>query len=221
MIYTIPEKDKPISSCASESESTFNPNSNSDNNNDKNKSSNVAQDGNENNNDSNSDTNLKTYIALSDLIKKQELKWFNNNNESIMLEHVHNTDAKFDLRYSEKDAIKLESHLHICIDLKIALKILATMITYIIEPNEKIAQAIFLFLVKIAQLVSMGNREKIGITARRIQSFGSMGRIDILVNMAEKKIVEKKEIISTCQSIFIPSYNQYMVIIEKKVKDQV
>ncbi|KAG9287985.1 hypothetical protein G9A89_017580 [Geosiphon pyriformis] len=40
--------------------------------------------------------------------------------------------------------------------------------TYTIDPNEKITQAIFLPLVKIAKLVSVGNREKLGITAREI-----------------------------------------------------
>ncbi|KAG9296295.1 hypothetical protein G9A89_014887 [Geosiphon pyriformis] len=49
-----------------------------------------------------------------------------NNNESIMSEYAHDTDAEFDLRYPEKDAIKLEPHLHICINLKIALEIPAT-----------------------------------------------------------------------------------------------
>ncbi|KAG9293366.1 hypothetical protein G9A89_007612, partial [Geosiphon pyriformis] len=44
---------------------------------------------------------------------------------------------------------------------------------YVIEPNEKIAQAIFLPLVKIAQLVSVGNRKKLKITAKGIQEFGS------------------------------------------------
>ncbi|KAG9299193.1 hypothetical protein G9A89_013841 [Geosiphon pyriformis] len=39
---------------------------------------------------------------------------------------------------------------------------------YIIEPNKKIAQVIFLPLVKIAQLVSIGNRKKLGITAKGI-----------------------------------------------------
>ncbi|KAG9297274.1 hypothetical protein G9A89_009956 [Geosiphon pyriformis] len=39
--------------------------------------------------------------------------------------------------------------------------------------------------------------------------------------MAEKKIVDKEEIISTHQLISIPLYNQYMVVIEKKVKDQI
>ncbi|KAG9304435.1 hypothetical protein G9A89_019997 [Geosiphon pyriformis] len=39
---------------------------------------------------------------------------------------------------------------------------------YVIEPNERIAQTIFLSLVKIAQLVSVENRKKLGITARGI-----------------------------------------------------
>ncbi|KAG9286410.1 hypothetical protein G9A89_014576 [Geosiphon pyriformis] len=106
-----------------------------------------------------------------------------------MSECTHNINAEFDLKYPEKEAIKLEPHLHTCINLKIALEILATTIvqlasrsslvkkrinirgkiidaeyigniiamlqnnsekTYIIEPNKKIAQAIFLLLVKIA-----------------------------------------------------------------------
>ncbi|KAG9301070.1 hypothetical protein G9A89_015806 [Geosiphon pyriformis] len=153
-----------------------------------------------------------------------------------MPECVHDINAEFDLRYLEKDAIKLEPHLHTCIDLKIALEIPATTIvqlafwnslakkkinikggiidtgyvrniiamlqndskkTYIIEPNKKIAQTIFLPLVKIAQLVPVGNREELEITAKEIQGFGSMGRIDVLVNMVEEKIVGQGEIIST------------------------
>ncbi|KAG9289294.1 hypothetical protein G9A89_007855 [Geosiphon pyriformis] len=124
-----------------------------------------------------------------DATTKQELRWFSNNNEDIMPKCVHNTNAKFNLRYPRKDAIKLEPYLCTCIDLKVALEILATTMvqlasrsslakkginiregiidaryigniiamlqnnlekTYIIEPNEKIAQAIFLPLVKVA-----------------------------------------------------------------------
>ncbi|KAG9289211.1 hypothetical protein G9A89_022521 [Geosiphon pyriformis] len=44
---------------------------------------------------------------------------------------------------------------------------------YIIDPNEKIAQAIFLSLVKVAQLISVGNRKELEITAREIQEFRS------------------------------------------------
>ncbi|KAG9301499.1 hypothetical protein G9A89_008351 [Geosiphon pyriformis] len=79
--------------------------------------------------------------------------------------------------------------------------------TYIIEPNEKIAQAIFLPLVKIAQLVSVGKSEKLGMTARGIQGFKSTGKIDISINMAEEEIVDKEEIISTRQSISILLYD--------------
>ncbi|KAG9290867.1 hypothetical protein G9A89_011017 [Geosiphon pyriformis] len=67
---------------------------------------------------------------------------------------------------------------------------------YTIEPNEKIAQAIFLSLIKIASLVEVETRKELGITVRGIQEFGSMGRIEIPVNMAEKKIVGQGEIIS-------------------------
>ncbi|KAG9285646.1 hypothetical protein G9A89_009286 [Geosiphon pyriformis] len=219
-------------SCASELESPINHDSNFDNDDD--------------NNDSNSDLNYEQYIALPDLSKEQELKWYNNNREGIMPECAHDTDAGFDLRYSEKDAIKLEPHSRICIDLKIALEILATTMinirggiidagyvrniiamlqnnsekAYIIEPNEKIAQAIFLPLVRIAQLVSVRNRRELGITVRGIQEFGSMGRIDVLVNMTKEEIVGQGEIISTGQVISIPPYSQYMLAIERKEKEQ-
>ncbi|KAG9290622.1 hypothetical protein G9A89_011585 [Geosiphon pyriformis] len=141
-----------------------------------------------------SGSNPKTYITFSDLSKEQKLRWFSDNNESIMPEYVHNTNTRFDLRYPKKDAIKLEPHSHTCIDFKVALEIPATTMvqlafknslakkrinirreiidagyvkniiamlqndlekTYIIESNKKIAQAIFLPLVKIAQLVSV------------------------------------------------------------------
>ncbi|KAG9286089.1 hypothetical protein G9A89_022766 [Geosiphon pyriformis] len=91
---------------------------------------------------------------------------------------------------------------------------------YIIEPNEKIAQAIFLPLVKIAQLVSVRKREELGIIAREIQGFGLMSRIDIPVNMAKEEIIDKEKIISTRQSISIPPYDQYILAIKREVKNQ-
>ncbi|KAG9297545.1 hypothetical protein G9A89_001486 [Geosiphon pyriformis] len=211
------------------------------------------------NSDSNSDTKYEQYIAISDLTRELELKWFSNNDENIRPEHVHNTDAGFDLRYSGKEAIKLEPHSCTCIDLKVALEIPATTMVqlasksslakreinirkgiidveyvgniitmlqnnsekaYIIEPNKKIAQAIFLFLVRVTQLVSVGKREELGITVRGIQGFRSTGRIDVSVNMAEEKIVDQEEIISTGQAISIPPYGQYIVGIKWKVKEQ-
>ncbi|KAG9296157.1 hypothetical protein G9A89_014749 [Geosiphon pyriformis] len=99
MIYTILEEKKPINNCASESESTFNPNLNSNIDNNKNNGSSSAQYGNKKYSDLNSNLNPKTYIALPDLTKEQKLKWFSNNNEGIMPECMHNTDVGFDLKY--------------------------------------------------------------------------------------------------------------------------
>ncbi|KAG9306822.1 hypothetical protein G9A89_005723 [Geosiphon pyriformis] len=176
-----------------------------------------------------------------------------------MPECAHDIDTRFNLKYLEKEAIKLKPHSCTCIDLKVTLEILATTIVqlafrsslakreiniregiidvryvgniiailqndsekaYIIEPNEKIAQAIFLSLVRVAQLVSVRKREKLGITAREIQGFRSTDRIDVPVNMAEEEIVGQGEIISTSQAISIPPYDQYMITIERKIKDQ-
>ncbi|KAG9307618.1 hypothetical protein G9A89_023183 [Geosiphon pyriformis] len=246
IIYMIPEEEEPINSCTLESELLFDPNSNSDNDDDK-------------NTNLNSDLKYEQYIAIPNLTKKQKLKWFSDNNEGIMPKRAHDTDAGFDLRYSGKNAIKLEPHSHTCINLKIALEILTTTIvqlafrssltkrginirggiidmgyvgniitilqndsekTYIIEPNEKIAQTIFLSLVKVVQLVPVRNRKELGITARRIQKFGSTGRIDVPVNMVEKEIIGQGEIISTSQTISIPLYSQYMLAIERREKKQ-
>ncbi|KAG9291367.1 hypothetical protein G9A89_003471 [Geosiphon pyriformis] len=259
MIYTISEENEPMSNCASELKSIFNPDSNSDNDDNKNTSSSSAQNNNKNNNNLDSNSNSETYIALLDLTKKQKLKWFSNNNKGIMPECVHNTDIGFDLRYPRKNLIKLEPYSHTCINLKIALEISTTTIvqlasrsslakkriniregiintgyveniiamlqndskkTYTIDLNKKIAQAIFLPLVKVAQLVLVENREELGITAKEIQKFRSMSRIDIPVNMAEKEIVNKEKIISTCHTIFILPYDQYMLAIKRKVKNQ-
>ncbi|KAG9304160.1 hypothetical protein G9A89_019722 [Geosiphon pyriformis] len=259
MIYTIPEEEEPISSCVSESKLIFNPDSNSNNKDNKNTNSSSMQYGNKNINNSDSDLNPKIYIALPDLSKEQELKWYSDNNKDIMPERAYDTDTGFNLRYPGKDAIKLEPHSCTCIDLKIALEILATTMVqlasrnslvkkrinirgkiidtgyveniiamlqndsekaYIIEPNEKIAQTIFLPLVKITQLASMGNRKKLGITMKGIQRFKFMNKINIPVNMAKEEIIGQGEIISTGQAISISPYDQYMLAIKRKVKDQ-
>ncbi|KAG9295449.1 hypothetical protein G9A89_013478 [Geosiphon pyriformis] len=242
MIYTIPEEEEPINSCTSESESTFNPNLNSDNNDDENNGSSSAQYGNKNNNDLDPNLKPKAFIALFDLTKEQEPKWFSDNSKDIMPERTHDTDARFDLRYLGKNAIKLEPHLHTYIDLKIALEISATTmvqlasrsslakkginireriidIRYVgnIIPNEKIAQAIFLPLVKVAQLILVGNRKKLGITAREIQGFGSMGRIDIPYMLALKRKVKNqaqlfKAEATICESGEIGLTNLYILV---------
>ncbi|KAG9289740.1 hypothetical protein G9A89_014475 [Geosiphon pyriformis] len=72
----------------------------------------------------------------------------------------------------------------------------------------------------LAQLVSVENRKKLGITAREISGFGSMNKINIPVNMTEEEIVNKREIISIYQPISILLYDQYILTIEKKVRNQ-
>ncbi|KAG9306688.1 hypothetical protein G9A89_004235 [Geosiphon pyriformis] len=147
MIYMIPEEEKPISSCILESKLLFNSNSNSNNDDNENNNSSSIQNGNENDNNLNSNSNSEQYITLFDLTKEQKLKWFSDNNESIMSKCIHNTDIKFDLRYPRKDAIKLEPHLHICIDLKIALKISATTI-YMLAIEKRVKNQAQIFKAK-------------------------------------------------------------------------
>ncbi|KAG9303540.1 hypothetical protein G9A89_018436 [Geosiphon pyriformis] len=177
MIYMISEKKKPISSCTSESELPFDPDSNSDNNDDKNNALEIPT------------TTMVLLASRSSLAKKR----------------INIKGGIVDAEYTENISAMLQNN---------------SEKAYIIEPNEKIAQAIFLPLVKIASLVEVGTREELGITARRIQGFGSMGRIEVLVNMAEEEIVGQGEIISTGQAISIPPYSQYMLAIEKKEKEQ-
>ncbi|KAG9291663.1 hypothetical protein G9A89_022082 [Geosiphon pyriformis] len=206
MIYTIPEEEKPISNCASESESSINRNSNSDNDNNNNGSSSI-QNGNNNNNDSNSDsnsdTNYEQYIALPNLSKEQELKWYSNNGEGIMPEYMYNTDAGFDLRYLGKEAIKLKPHSCTCIDLKIVLEILATT---------------------MVQLASRSSLAKRGINIKRgIIDAEYVGNIIVMLqNNSEKAyIIEPNEKIA--QAIFLPLVRvayQYMLAIERKEKEQ-
>ncbi|KAG9288276.1 hypothetical protein G9A89_021307 [Geosiphon pyriformis] len=142
MIYMIPEENKPISSCTSELESIFNPNSNFDNDNDENNSSNSIQNDNKNINDLDSNSNPKIYIVFPDLFKKQELKWYSDNNKGIMPKCVHNTNVGFDLRYLGKNTIKLEPYLHTSIDLKIALEIPATTIIQLVSRSSLVKKEI-------------------------------------------------------------------------------
>ncbi|KAG9299102.1 hypothetical protein G9A89_020415 [Geosiphon pyriformis] len=127
MIYTISEKE-PISSCVLESESVFNPDSNSNNDDNENTSFSSTQYGNKNINNSDSNSNLKIYIS--------------RNNEDIMPECAHDTDARFDLRYLGKEVIKLEPNSCTCIDLKIALEIPATIIVQLVSKSSLVKKRI-------------------------------------------------------------------------------
>ncbi|KAG9301058.1 hypothetical protein G9A89_015794 [Geosiphon pyriformis] len=65
-----------------------------------------------------------------------------DNNEDIISECMHDTDTEFDLRYSRKDAIKVEPNSHTCIDLKIALEILATTMVQLVSKNSLVKKEI-------------------------------------------------------------------------------
>ncbi|KAG9307141.1 hypothetical protein G9A89_016969 [Geosiphon pyriformis] len=117
MIYSIPEEEEPISSYSDDNNKNIGFNSNSN-------------------------LNHEQYITLPDLSKEQELKWYSDNGESIMPEHVHNTDAGFNLRYSGKNAIKLELHSCTCIDLKIALEIPATTMVQLTSKSSLVKKGI-------------------------------------------------------------------------------
>ncbi|KAG9298504.1 hypothetical protein G9A89_016501 [Geosiphon pyriformis] len=231
MIYMIPKEEEPINSCVLESELVYNPDSNSDNDNNKNTDLSKKQE-------------LKWY---SDNGKGIMPKRAHNTDAGFDLRYPGKDviklkphlctciDLKIVLEISATTIVQLASQSSLAkrrINIKggiIDMRYVGNIITmlqndsnkaYIIEPNEKIAQAIFLPLVKIAQLVLVRNREELGITARRIQGFGLMSRIDILVNMAKEEIVGQGEIISTSQAISIPPYSQYMLAIERKEKEQ-
>ncbi|KAG9289114.1 hypothetical protein G9A89_022423 [Geosiphon pyriformis] len=214
MIYTISKEEEPISSCASESESLINRNPDSD--------------------DNDENTGIMPEYA-HDTDAEFDLRY--PGKEAIKLEPQSCTciDLKVALEIPATTMVQLASRSSLAkreinirggiIDAGYIGNIIAMLQNnsekaYIIEPNKKIAQAIFLPLVRIAQLVLVGKRGELGITTRGIQGFGSMDRIDVPVNMAEEEIVDQREIISTGQAISISPYNQYMLAIERKEKDQ-
>ncbi|KAG9284813.1 hypothetical protein G9A89_003736 [Geosiphon pyriformis] len=101
-----------------------------------------------------------------------------------MPECAHDTNVGFNLRYLGKDPIKLELHLHTCIDLKIALEILATT---------------------MVQLASRSNLAKKGINIReRIIDTGYIENIIAILQNDSKKayIIDSNEEIA--QAIFLP-----------------
>ncbi|KAG9294811.1 hypothetical protein G9A89_008503 [Geosiphon pyriformis] len=59
-----------------------------------------------------------------------------------MPEHMHDTDAGFDLKYSGKNAIKLEPHLCTCVDLKVVLEILTTTMIQLVSKSSLVKKEI-------------------------------------------------------------------------------
>ncbi|KAG9285818.1 hypothetical protein G9A89_013243 [Geosiphon pyriformis] len=89
---------------------------------------------------------------------------------------------------------------------------------YTIESKEKIAQAIFLPLVKIGKFVSVENREELSQTTRGTFGFGSTGK-GIEANFAET-IEEKDEVIKNEQSIMLLPYGKSEIRIKKTIKEK-
>ncbi|KAG9295013.1 hypothetical protein G9A89_017807 [Geosiphon pyriformis] len=142
-------------------------------------------------------TKTEQYLVYPDLFKELELKWYSDNKEEICSKRVHDTNAGFDLQYSGQSPIIIVPHSFVKIDLKIALEILlhgkhhhdATKQfrqTLQNRITKKIAQAIFLPLVKIPQLILVTTQEELGLTAQGINGFGLSRRENVPVNFMEK-----------------------------------
>ncbi|KAG9305611.1 hypothetical protein G9A89_001672 [Geosiphon pyriformis] len=127
-------------------------------------------------------TEIEQYFAYLDLFKELELKWYSNNNKGICLKKEHKIDTGFDLRYPRQSSIIIVSHFFVKIPISIIVQVaswsnltkkidvkeeiinagyiknIIIMLqnnsnkSYKIKLQKKIAQAIFLFLLKILQL---------------------------------------------------------------------
>ncbi|KAG9293313.1 hypothetical protein G9A89_007559 [Geosiphon pyriformis] len=152
------------------------------------------------------------FVAYTDLEQVTDIRYFDNGHLGIIPERAHPTDAEFDLCYSEDQSTTLPPRSITKIDLKIAVEIPPGIMVqmasrssfakkeisnnsekpYTIESKEKIAQAIFLPLVKIGKFVPVENREELSQTTRGTFGFGST-RKRIEANFTET-IEEKGEI---------------------------
>ncbi|KAG9287683.1 hypothetical protein G9A89_004086 [Geosiphon pyriformis] len=116
------------------------------------------------------DTKTKQYLMYPNLSKKLELKWYSDNEERICPERTHdiNADLKIALEIPVSTMVQVASRFSLAkkeIDIKggiIDASYMGNIIVmlqnnsdrpYKIESQEKIAQAIFLPLVKIPQLI--------------------------------------------------------------------
>ncbi|KAG9289069.1 hypothetical protein G9A89_004044, partial [Geosiphon pyriformis] len=89
---------------------------------------------------------------------------------------------------------------------------------YTIESKEKIAQAIFLLLVKIGKFVPVENREELSQTMRGTFGFGSTGK-GIEANFAET-IEKKGKVIKNEQSITLLPYGKSEIRIKSTIKEK-
>ncbi|KAG9289628.1 hypothetical protein G9A89_014363 [Geosiphon pyriformis] len=120
------------------------------------------------------DTETEQYLTYSNLSKELELKWYSNNKKRICPKRVYDTDTaphsleKIDLKIVLKIPItKREINVKREIINASYMGNIIVMLqnnlnrSYKIESQEKIAQAIFLFLIKIPQLISASLPEEL------------------------------------------------------------
>ncbi|KAG9300326.1 hypothetical protein G9A89_011399 [Geosiphon pyriformis] len=81
-----------------------------------------------------------------------------------------------------------------------------------IEHAEKIAQAIYLPLINISDLQLVSQREQLGKSERRTNSFGSTGRFTVSVNIALNEQSEFHQILRLPQPITISPFGKHLEI---------
>ncbi|KAG9288038.1 hypothetical protein G9A89_017633 [Geosiphon pyriformis] len=145
------------------------------------------------------------FVVYTNLEQEINIQYFDNRHLGIILKRAHPTDAKFDLHYLKDQSTTLPLRSITKIDLKIVVKIPPEIMvqivsiqggiidsgytenlmvllqnnsekSYIIEFKEKIAQAIFLLLVKVGKFVPVENRKKLTQTIKGIYGFRSTGK---------------------------------------------
>ncbi|KAG9291813.1 hypothetical protein G9A89_012098 [Geosiphon pyriformis] len=200
---------------------------------------------------------LEKFVAYTNLKQVIDIQYFDNGHLEIILERIHPTDARFNLRYSEDQFTTLLPRSITKIDLKIVVKIsprimvqIASRLSlakkgisvqrevidsgytenlmvllqnnsekpYTIEFKKKIAQAIFLPLVKIGKFVPVENCEELSQTTRETFGF-RLTRKEIEANFAET-IEKKSKVIKNEQSIMFLPYEKSEIRIKRTIKEK-
>ncbi|KAG9290715.1 hypothetical protein G9A89_011678 [Geosiphon pyriformis] len=120
------------------------------------------------------ETKTEQYFAYSDLSKELELKYTMvqvASRSSLAKKRVNIKEGIIDASYMENIIVILQNNLDQ---------------PYKIESQEKIVQAIFLFLVKIPQLILVTTQVELDLTAQKINGFGSSRRGNVPINFTEK-----------------------------------
>ncbi|KAG9300804.1 hypothetical protein G9A89_003153 [Geosiphon pyriformis] len=175
------------------------------------------------------------FVAYTDLEQVIDIQYFDNGHLKIISERAHPTNTGFDLHYLEDKFITLPFRSITKINLKIVVEIPLGIIIqiasnlmvllqnnlekpYTIESKEKIAQAIFLSLVKIGKFVSVENHEELLQTIRGTFDFESTKK-KIEANFTEI-IEEKGKVIKTEWSIMLLSYGKSEIKIKRTIKEK-